>query len=330
MKPISFLLLCLFAPALSPAGVWAEEMRIVAVVNNEVITQSELKRAVMPIYLQLQASMSPEEAALKVSELQQQILDQLIEEKLMLQEAKNPAPVEFSKNRIGTPPPITVSEQEIDQMVERIASTFESRQAFEEAMKTQGFTMEQMRQRYRDQITIRKLINRQIYARVSVSPSEVTAYYQSHMKEFIVPAAVQVAVLMIKPKPDLNAAQARSFAQSLRQQILQGGDFYDLAARYSDGPNPQMGGRIGFLDQGKSLKEIDSVLFNLKPGEISPVIETAAGFHIFRIEGFRPAEQAPLESVKDVIRDKLYNQKGGAMYQEWIRKLKENAYISIS
>lgn len=86
---------------------------------------------------------------------------------------------------------------------------------------------------------------------------------------------------------------------------------------------------MGWVDQGKSLKEIDSVIFSLKPGEISPVIEAAGAFHIFRVEEFRPAEKANLDSVKDLVRDRLYEIKGATLYKEWIDKLKEHAYISI-
>ncbi len=315
-----------FSPAVC---LHAEQMGIVAVVNDDVITQSDLDMALAPVYLQMQNSTAPEEMASKAEELREEVLQQLIEESLLLQEAHQPKPVEFGKNKIGTPSPIEVTEFEVDKMVKQVTSKFPTVEEFNQALKEQGLTIENLRDRFKKQITIKKLIGRQVYSRIVVAPSEVTSYYQEHQREFMLPAAVKVAVIVIRTKKGLDALHAKSLADNLHQQILSGGDFYDLAARYTDGPNPKMGGRIGFLDQGRGMKEIDVVLFKLKAGDISPVIEAGGAFYIFRVEEFRPAEQATLDSVKDLVQDKLFQKKGSVVYKEWIDKLKENAYISI-
>jgi parvulin-like peptidyl-prolyl isomerase len=89
-----------------------------------------------------------------------------------------------------------------------------------------------------------------------------------------------------------------------------------------------MGGRVGFLEQGNVLKELE-MLFKLKEGEISPVIKTDSGFHLFRIESIRPPRAAPLDEVKTRIMDHLFQQKMADRYEEWIDKLRSGAYISI-
>lgn len=300
-----------------------------AVVNNEPITQADLDRAFLPVYLQMQSMYGPEEVAQKSTEIKQQVLQQLVEERLMLQEARNPQPVEVSKGKIGTPQPITASDQEVEEMLSETKAKFQNAEELTEALREQGMTLEDLKSRFRDQIMIQKLISRQIRSRIAVSPAEVTAYYEQHSKEFEVPAAVQGAVILIKPKESFDVNQAHELAQHLRQQILQGSDFYELAKRYSDGPNPKMGGRIGYLEKGKSLKEIDEALFSLKEGEISPVIKTSSGFNIFRIESVRPARAAELQEVKDRIQNHLFQEKTGARYKEWIARLKAGAYISI-
>jgi len=299
------------------------------VVNDEVITQADVDRAVAPVYLQMQATLSPEELAAKTKDLRTQVLQQLIEERLMLQEAKNPKPVEFGKGKIGTPNPITVSDQEVDRAIADVSSPFDSPEAFTDALGQQGLKVEDLKVRYREQILIHKLIDREVRYKITISPTEVTTYYQNHMKEFEMPMAVQVAVIMIRPREGLDMDGAKELAEDLRKQIQNGADFYDIAQRYSDGPNPKMGGRIGFLEKGKSLKEIDQVIFKLREGEISPVIKIPTGFNIFRVEAVRPPRQATLEEVKDSVHDKLTQEKGTARYKEWIEKLKQNAYISI-
>ncbi len=310
-------------------AVFAEELTIVAVVNDEVITQAELEKVLAPVYLQLNATRQPEEVAAEIEKIRPRILEQLIEEKLMLQEAKKPRAVEVSKGKIGIPPPITVTDIEIDEMVDETASKFEGPEAFEQALKEQGLSMEDLRARYQEQITIEKLIGREVRSKVSVSPSEITAYYEAHPDEFEMPPAVQVATILIRPKDSLDLPRAGKLAEDLRRKALGGADFYDLARRYSDGPNAKMGGRIGYLEKGKGLAEIDSVLFTLKAGDISPIIKTTAGLHLFRVEAIRPARRATLEEAQANIRQRLTSQKGAARYKEWIEKLKADAYITI-
>ncbi len=322
-----FFLLSVGSPFLQKA--FAEGSRIVAVVNDEVITQADVDRAVGPIYLQMQATLSPEELAAKSKDIRIQILQQLIEERLMLQEAKNPKPVEFGKGKVGTPSAITVSEQEVDRAIADVSAPFGSPEAFSDALSQQGLKVQDLKDRYKEQIAIHKLIDREVRYKITVSPTEVTNHYQNHMKEFELPMAAQVAAIMIRPSEDLSLDAAKELAEDLRKQIQGGADFYDIARRYSDGPNAKMGGRIGFLEKGKGLKEIDKVLFTLKEGEVSPVIKTSTGFNIFRVEAIRPAHQATLEEVKDKVQDKLMQEKGAARYKEWIEKLKQDAYISI-
>lgn len=108
-----------------------------------------------------------------------------------------------------------------------------------------------------------------------------------------------------------------------------GADFYELAKRYSDGFNAAMGGKIGFLEKGKNRKEIDSVLFDLKAGEISPVIKTPSGFHIFRVESVRPPHQPELSEIQNEIQNRILNDKGSTRYKDWIARLRADSYISL-
>ena len=308
---------------------YAEEMGIVAVVNDEPITQDELDKALAPVLIQMQVENSPEQLAQKVPEAREKILQQLIEERLMLQEARNPKPVEVSKGKIGTPPPVTVSDEEVNQMIEQISAKFPNAEAFNDALSQHGMTLDDLRAQYRDHMTVRKLIDRDIRSRVNISPTEVTSYYQAHVKDFVTPVASQVAVIFIPQKNSLDAAQSRDLTQNLKHQLDQGADFYELAKRYSEGPNAKMGGRIGFMEKGKSLKEIDDVLFTVPAGAISSVIRTNAGFQIFKVESVRPAHQASLDEAQSDIRDRLFQEKSEARYKEWIDKLKASSYIII-
>ena len=312
-----------------PGRSFSEENRIVAVVNDDVITQTELNRALAPVYLQMQATLEPEEISRRMEQARKEILQQLVEERLMLQEARAPRQVEVGKGKIGTPPVIGASEREVEEMTEQIRGRFQTPEEFSEALRQQGLTLDDLKARFRDQIVIQKLVSREVRSRVTASPAEVTAYYQAHQEEFNHPSAVQVSTILIRPKNEMDLERARAEAVELRQQLLGGADFNEMARRRSDGFNAQMGGQLGFLEKGKGRKEIEEVLFTLKPGEISPVIPTPAGFHIFRVEAIRPPHQASLEEVQEEVKYKIYGQKGEVRYREWIAKLRADSYISV-
>lgn len=320
---VPLLFLAFVGPAL------AEENRIVAIVNNEIITQSDLNRALAPVYFQMQASLGPEELSKQMDQLRRSVLEQLVDERLMLQEARSPRQVEVGKGKIGTPPAIEVSEREVEEMLEETRSRFETPEEFSDALLRQGISEEDLRARFRDQATIQRLISREIRSRVTVSPAEITSHYEEHREEFRVPQAVQVATILIRPKDNKDWARADTQAQDLHRQIKGGADFYELARRYSDGFNAQMGGRIGFLEKGKGRQEIDDALFRLKAGELSPVIRTPAGFHLFLIEAIRPERQAQLPEVQEQIKYLLLEQRAVARYKDWIANLREDSYISI-
>lgn len=313
----------------APLPLFAEGMKIVAVVNDEVITQTELDRALGPALQQFQQDFGPEELAVKAEELKGVILERMVEEKLMLQKARSPRPVEVSKGRIGTPPPISASDDEVEEMMNKAQVQFKDPEKFAQALEEQGMTLEDLRSRYRDQIVIQKLIEREVRSRVAISPAQITAVYEANVGAFKVPPAVQVATILIRPKDSLDTARAYAAIQDLRRRLTQGEDFYELASRHSDGPNAKMGGRIGFLEKGKGLPEIDEALFKLKTGEISGVIKTQAGFHLFRVESIRPERKLELQEVQDRIRSQLFQEKMTVQYKEWIEKLKADAYISI-
>jgi len=307
----------------------ADQNHIVAVVNNDVITQAEFHRALVPVYLQMQAGLGPEDLSKQMDEVKHRVLQQLIDEHLMLQEARSPRPIEVSKGKIGTPPVIEVSQQEVEELLKNTQSKFSGLEEFAQVLGEQGLTVEDLKGRFKDQITIQKLIGREIRSRLTVSPAEMTAYYEAHKADFITPPAVQVATLLIRPKDNLDVERAYSQAKDLRKQLGTGADFYDLAKRFSDGFNAQMGGRIGLLEKGKNRKEIDNVLFDLKAGEVSPIIKTPSGFHIFLIESVRPSRQPDLAEAQNEIQNRILNEKGAFRYNEWIAKLRADSYISV-
>jgi len=294
---------------------------VVAVVNDEVITQNEVDIALIPVYAQLKSTRTAEEMKTpevfdKLNEARETILEELIENKLVVQEARKAN--------------AKVDEYEVEDMLNDIKRKFASNEEFEEVIKSQGITIESLKQKYTEQIMARKIMGREVRSKVFVSPSEVTAYYNGHIDEFQTPEEVRVSNILIRE--DLTKgvfSESRGLADRIYGMLKKGDDFAVLAKKYSQGPNAANGGDMGFVKRGQLMRQIDVELFKLNPGEITPVIHTDLGYHIFKVGERKPVRIKMFDEVKEEIRSTLFAKKAAEKYKEWIEKLKKNAYIEV-
>jgi parvulin-like peptidyl-prolyl isomerase len=290
---------------------------IVAVVNNDVITQAELNAILVPIYSQYKSTYSDEELVKKIDEAKKSIIYQLIEDRLILQEAQ----------KIG----ITVSDEEVDEKLTQIKSQFASNEEFRSALDSQGLTVNDLKEKYREQIMIQKMINREVRSRVSITPTEVALYYEKNKADFETPEQVKVLTIMIRKEGDDPEASAESLKKikMVELKIAEGEDFSKLAREYSQDPSAVDGGDMGYISRGQMMKKIDEVIFTLKPGEVSETIETPIGYHIFKIIDIRQPGTEPFEEARLQIENFLFQEKAKERFNEWMNELKENAYISV-
>jgi peptidyl-prolyl cis-trans isomerase SurA len=102
-----------------------------------------------------------------------------------------------------------------------------------------------------------------------------------------------------------------------------------VALQYSDGPNALQGGRIGLVRRGELLPTIERAIASLVPGGISDIVESADGFHIFRVEDKKPKQYRPFQEVQYEIQGLVFEQKTEDGFQSWLADLKNKAYIEI-
>ena len=325
--PVLFLLLVMVFSATLQAA--EGRNRIVAVVNSEVITSKDVDQAMGPLYAQFQSEYAPEEMASRLEEAEQQIIQLLIEEKLMLQEAEDPRSFEVGQGRMATPPKIIVTETEILDAIAEIRKRFDTEEEFLEMLREQGMTTEDLKVRYHNQIIAQKLLSREVRSRISVAPSEVSRYYEQHQDQFSRSESLKVSNILIRVTKQRNARSAKQTANDVLERLKAGEGFSDLARRFSDGPNAPGGGQMGWVERGKFMPELEGALFQLKPGQLSKVIKSPIGFHIFQVKDERPARTASLLEVQDEIEKRLYREKYNKRYREWMGALKERAYITI-
>ncbi|MFA5068761.1 MAG: peptidylprolyl isomerase [Candidatus Omnitrophota bacterium] len=310
-------LVCFFSPACYSCALAASLIdKIAAVVNEDVITESELQESMLPFIADYRLRYGEEGLKEKIDEARQDALNRLIEEKLILQEAVKRG--------------VAVDDHEIQQRIDDVKKRFNGDEEFYRAINSSGITLARLKKKYEEQIMMRKLVNDIIASRVNITPSQVTAYYYGNIKEFSRPDSVRFKVILIKPGEELSLLQARKLAEDIRAKINKGDEFDMLAGRFSKGPNAEKGGDMGYMAAGSTIPEIESAISGLDSGRISGVIEAASGFYIIQVIDKKKASTSEIAEVTDIIKERLFQRESELTLREFVSKLKEDAYIKIN
>ncbi|NOY44268.1 MAG: hypothetical protein GXP50_02260 [Deltaproteobacteria bacterium] len=148
---------------------------------------------------------------------------------------------------------------------------------------------------------------------VEVTDAEIEQEYNWRAGEFTVAEAVRARHILLKVPPNADEAkekEVREKIEKLRQQILDGADFAELAKKYSEDPGSKdRGGDLGYFERGKMVPEFEKVAFELEPGQVSEPVKTAFGYHLILVEDHRQARQQPLEEVRDRIEQDIRRRK---------------------
>jgi parvulin-like peptidyl-prolyl isomerase len=205
---------------------------------------------------------------------------------------------------------------------------------FDDLVRQQGLSVKDLRERIRRQILVKRLHDREIRSKIVVSPNEAEDYYKAHTGEFAEQEMIKIRSITIKRSDEaqekgLLDEAAMNQIKDLRKKALAGQDFGELAKKYSQDTRAKDGGMSDWIGHGEMIPQIDALIFKAKPGEISEVIETPMGYHIFKIEQRRESTQHSFEEVRDMIQNKLYHQKFQERFKAWLDELKRDAYISI-
>lgn len=320
MKRAFLLLLMVGALVPSAAGETQLLDRVVAVVNDEAITQSELDVLLRPVYEQYKNEYQNEQLIMMLDQARQKLLNQLIEDRLVFQEAKTRG--------------IEVNESEIEEQMEELKKSAPTLEALEEALKREGLTLSAMRERLKRQSMIRDLQEMEIRSKVVVSPTEIETYYQNHPGEFSSQEQIKVRTITVKKNDEsrdkgLTDEIAKVKIEDARKKILSGEDFEKMAQEISEDTHAQNGGLTDWIHKGEMIPVIDDVIFNMREGELSEIIETPMGYHLFRLEKRKEGFKRALDEVRSDIFAILFREKASKRFQDWMQELKRNAYISI-
>ncbi|MFH1413504.1 MAG: peptidyl-prolyl cis-trans isomerase [Candidatus Omnitrophota bacterium] len=282
-----------------PCGLYAES-KIIAIVNSEAITQKDLDDFIN--FMRMQLSRELEGGALedRVRSMSEDLLKKLIEDRLVLQEAK--------KNEIS------VDESRIRARINDIRKRYPTDNDFQADLLIRGLTQADLETKINEQFLMRGIIEQEVRRNVVITPKEITAFYNQNIEKFNAEEVRKVSVLMIdsgdlanKITPDLNSAKTLE----------------DIAKDHSLSVES-----LEVIERELS-EEVSRKVFSLKVGQRSKLIHIEGKYYIFRLNQIIPSRKLNLSEVQDQVSLYLFEKKMQESMLKWLDELKEKSYIKI-
>src|SRR5579883_2390483 len=304
----------------SAGGKVVEE--IVARVNNEIITTSELekarKSAAEEAQQDCQGRCSQEQLQVAVEDRQKFALRDLIDQSLLAQRGKD----------MGLSVEADVIKQ-LDQI--RVQNKLPDMDALERAVTQEGLNWDDFKNNIRNKILTQQVIQREVGSHINIGRDDAMKYYDAHKNDFVKPeeVALRAIELSTEGKKESEIADQKKKAEELLKRINDGEDFAVLAKRFSDGSTAQQGGFLGVYKRGELSKEIEDKVFSMKKNQLTDVIETKQGFLILQVLERYEAGVQPYEKVENEIMDKLYSERMEPALRDYLKTLREQSYVII-
>lgn len=287
----------------------ADSAQVVAKVNDEEILQSDIDD-VMVIFVmpQFQAQNPGQElTAEQKTQIETNIVNQLVTEKLLLQAAA----------KVNITPDGTLIAQRLEQV------------------KTQrpDLAEDQLKALLEKDFIIQQLIQQEVMARIEVSDEEMRKYYDEQKDQFKEPEQVQASHILLQVAQDATQEEKDAARKKIEEILVlaqEGKDFAELAKEYSEGPSKTNGGDLGFFPRGAMVKPFEEAVFAIdKEGDMSGIVETQFGYHIIKLTGKKTAREISFEDVKAELEQGLLQQKQNAEVMAWVEGLKSGATIEF-
>ncbi len=290
--------------------------RIVAQVNDDIITLSEVNRELAQVRQELAAKYTGEQLEQAVQKEEKSVLEDLIRQRLFLQKA----------NELGMGSGLDV---QVSAQIEAVRKQYNLKDMdeLERALEQQGMSLSSYREYLKKQMIIGNLINYFVDSRITLLSEEVERYYKEHARDYSTPEEVTLSEIVVLTSG--SDGQAKALADEYHRRLLQGESFATMASQYSKGPTASKGGSIGSYVVSKLSPQITGAIAGVKVGDVSAVIQIPEGFAILRVDDRKESVIRPLEEVRAEIKNYLFLQKQKPEMDRFVALLKEDAYIQI-
>jgi peptidyl-prolyl cis-trans isomerase C len=297
---LTFLLFLSFLWGCDQWGVGLPE-QIIAQINEERIPVEQFNREFRELLLET----GKEAEGKGFGNLKQAYLEQVIERKILVQEAR----------RLG----IKVSSEELNQAISEIKMDYPG-EGFGEKLGLKGVTLEEWKGRLEEKLLAEKVIRSAFHFQEKIDEKEALRYYEAHLSSFQIGQKVRARQIIVSDGEE---------AIQILKRLKRGESFEKVAKEKSLGPEKVQGGDLGYFSPGEKPTEFDHV-FNMEVGAISEVIKSPYGYHIFKLEEKIEPRQIPFEEAKLGILQELGQKKAEENYQKWLKDLKGKAKVKIN
>lgn len=302
-NPSPLLILTFLLFFLWGCGQWGVGLpeHMIAQVNEEQIPVEEFDREFKELILEP----GKEVKGIGLGGLRQAYLDQVIERKILVQEAR----------RLG----IKISQEELNRAIYEIRMDYPG-EGFGEKLGLKGISLEEWKIRLEEKLLAEKVIRKASHFQEKINEKEALQYYEDHRSSFQIGPKVRARQIIV--------ADGEEAIQILKR-LKKGESFEKVATEKSLGPEKVQGGDLGYFSSGEKPTEFDHV-FTMEVGVISEVIKSPYGYHIFKLEERIEPRQIPFEEAKLGILQELEQRKGEENYQKWLKGLKGKARVKIN
>src|SRR6516165_1897839 len=295
---------------------------IIARVNNEIITRSELEKARAAAAEDAQQDCSGrctrEQLQVAIEDRQKFALRDLIDQSLLSQRGKDMG--------INVKPEVVKQLDEI-----RVKNNLKDMDDLEKAVTSQSVNWEDFKNNIENRLLTQEVIRREVGSHITIGHDDAMKYYEEHKKEFVRQEQVALRAIEIKTegKKESEVPELKAKAQKLHDRVLDGEDFGELAKRFSDGSTAQQGGFLGVYKKSELTKELWDAVEPLKKNQMTEVIETKQGFLILQMLEHYTEGVQPFDKVENEIMDKLYSEKMEPALREYLKTLREQSYVVV-
>ena len=292
--------------------------KIVALVGDDIILQSEVEERAAPLLADTAAISNAAEREARANGIRREVLERLVQDQLLLQQA--------------TELKLTVSGDEIDRAVEQIKRDYGLDEAqLKDELRRQGQTMASYRQNTKREILKYRVLNIAVGSKINVGDSEVQSYYDRHMKSANLQVRASHIFIAIPDDADhATVLEREKLARSLLARAQNGEDFGKLAREYSeDGATRNEGGDLGFIGRDILPKPLEELLFSMKIDEVRGPVRADRGFHVIKLVDRRTKEAKPFADVQDEIRTRLRQREMERQTKIYLGELRKKILVDI-
>lgn len=322
LRSLCLLFLASFAGNLSMAqtahNVWDPPYRqgLAAEVENTIITFEELRREMAPLIPRIrESSRSRAEFTRRMEELYFEVLQNLIDRVLIVEEFRDK---EFNI-------PQTYVENEFDRI---LIEDFENDRArFLEYLESQGKNVREFRGELRERIVVSIMRGEKRRSQSQISPERIEQFYNENKINFYEEEAVKLRIIMLRPLADENPDQMRQTIERIYEELEEGQSFEEVTRKYSQDSRRERGGDWGWIQRPDLKDELSAVAFSLDKGEYSDPVELGEQIFILYAEDKRDEGIQPINEVRDRIEEILASQLARQAQQQWLERLRREAYI---